>query len=153
MTRQGDSHLISQSGYSLIELLTACSLAGVVMATALPQIPKMMASFALQNAVFEVTSDLRLARERAITTNAHGRVVFSSETYRLRRESPAGSGTYVNDGALRSLPDGIGVSASPSDPIFDSRGLTTQPYTITVQNGYGTTKTITVTGIGRINAE
>jgi hypothetical protein len=71
----------------------------------------------------------------------------------VRRESPAGSGTYVDDGAPRSLPSGVAVSASPGDPIFDSRGLTAQPYTLIVQNGYETSKTITVTGIGRINVD
>ena len=144
---------MSHAGYTLIEVLVACSLAGAIMAAGLPRVPPMMASFALQNATAAITNDLRLARERAITTNAHGRITFSSGKYQPRRESPAGSGTYVNDGAPRPLPNGVSVSVAPSDPIFDSRGLAAQPFTITVQNAYATTKTITISAIGRVHVD
>jgi len=144
-------HAGSQAGYSLIEILVACALAGVLMVAAGPSLPRMLGSFALQNATFRVANDLRMARQRAVTTNAKGRVVFTSGQYQVRRESPAGSGTYIDDGAPQALPNGVTVSSSPVNPTFDSRGLTAQPYVITVQDAYATTKTITVTGIGRVN--
>jgi len=119
------------------------------MGTAIPRMPAMLGSFALQNATFEIANDLRLARERAVATNGKGRIVFGSDTYQLRRETPIGSGTYVDDGAVRLLPSNTSVTSAPVNPTFDSRGLLTAPYTITVANGYST-KTITVTVIGRV---
>lgn len=146
-------HACSQAGYSLIEILVACSLAGVLMAAAAPSLPRMLGSYSLQNVTFRVANDLRLTRQRAVTTNAKGRVVFASGQYQVRRESPPGSGTYVDDGARQSLPNGVTVSSSPVNPTFNSRGLAAQPYVITVQDAYATTKTITVTGIGRVNVD
>ena len=142
-------HACSQRGYSLIEVLVGCALAGVVMTAAVPTIPPMLASFQLQNATFEIANDLRLARERAVTTNGKGRIVFGTTNYQLRRESPVGSGTYVNDGASHSLPSNTTATSNPANPTFDSRGLTSAGYTITVANAYST-KTITVSAIGRV---
>jgi Tfp pilus assembly protein FimT len=117
------------------------------MGTAIPRMPAMLGSFALQNTTFEIANDLRLARERAVATNGKGRIVFASDTYQLRRETSPGN--YVDDGAVRSLPSNTSVTSAPVDPTFDSRGLVAAPYTITVANGYST-KTITVTAIGRV---
>jgi prepilin-type N-terminal cleavage/methylation domain-containing protein len=137
------------AGYSLIEVLVACAIAGVLMGAAIPRMPATLGTFALQNTTFEIANHLRLARERAVATNGKGRIVFGSTSYQLRRENPVGSGTYVTDGAVYELPSNTSVTSSPVDPTFDSRGLVTAPYTITVANGFST-KTITVTAIGRV---
>jgi prepilin-type N-terminal cleavage/methylation domain-containing protein len=146
-------HRDPQAGFSLIEVLVAIALMTVVFAAAFPSISTMRGSFELQNATFQVANDLRLARQRAIATNGKGRIVFSSDTYQLRRESPVGSGTYVNDGAVFPLPVGVTASSNPANPTFDSRGLVVQPYTITLTNTAGTEKAITVTAIGRISVD
>jgi Tfp pilus assembly protein FimT len=123
------------------------------MGAAAPRLPAMLTSFSLRNTTFQIANDLRLTRERAITTNGKGRIVFATNgNYQIRRESPPGSGTFVDDGAVRSVPDGTTVTPNPLDPTFDSRGLVTAPYTITVAHG-STTKTITVTAIGRIQVD
>jgi len=119
------------------------------MGTAIPRMPVLLGTFAIQNTTFEIANDLRLARQRAVATNGKGRIVFGSDTYQLRRETPIGSGTYVDDGAVRPLPSNTSVTSAPANPTFDSRGLVAAPYTITVANGYST-KTITVTVIGRV---
>ena len=139
-----------QAGYSLIEVLVACAIAGAIAGAAAPRLPTMMASFALQNATFQIANDLRLARQRAIATNGKGRIVFGADNYQRRREDPVGSGTFVDDGAVEEMPTGITVTSTPANPTFDSRGLVVAPYTITVGNNYTTTKTITVTAIGRV---
>jgi prepilin-type N-terminal cleavage/methylation domain-containing protein len=142
-----------QAGFSLMEVLVAVALVTIVFAAAGPSISAMRGSFELQNATFQIANDLRLARERAIATNGKGRIVFSSDSYLLRRESPVGSGTYVDDGAPFSLPVGVTASSNPANPTFDSRGLTAQPYTITLTNTAANQKTITVTAIGRISVD
>jgi prepilin-type N-terminal cleavage/methylation domain-containing protein len=100
----------TQRGYTLIEVLVACSLASAVVLAAAPSLPAMRSSFSLQN-------------------------------------------TYVDDGAPQSMPAGVTIESDPVDPTFDSRGLMTQPYTITLTNSQSTTKTIDLTIIGRINVD
>lgn len=139
----------THQGYSLMEVLVACAIAGAVMGAAAPRLPTMLASFALQNTTFQIANDLRLARERAIATNGKGRIVFGAGNYQIRRESPVGSGTYVEDGGVRTVPAGTTVTPNPLNPTFDSRGLVAAPYTITIANA-STIKTITVTAIGRV---
>jgi Tfp pilus assembly protein FimT len=136
-----------------MEVLVACALVSLVLAAAGPSISAMRNSFELQNATFQVANDLRLARERAIATNGKGRMVFAVTEYQLKRESPVGSGTYVNDGAVFELPTGVTAASNPANPTFDSRGLTAQAYTITLTNSAGTAKTISVTVIGRISVD
>ena len=142
----------AQAGYSVLEMLVTVALAGIVTGAAASSFPPMLATFSRQNATAQIASDLRLARERAVTTNGKARVVFSASSYTLRRENPAGSGVYVDDGSLQPLPAGITVSSNPVNPTFDSRGLTTQSYVITLTDRYDNSQTITVTGIGRVNA-
>ena len=142
-----------EAGFTLIEVLTACALMTVVFAAALPRISAMRASFDVQSTTFQIANDLRLARERAITTNGKGRVAFSSSNYQVRRESPVGSGTYVNDGGSVPLPTGVTASSNPTNPTFDSRGIPASAYTITVTKAGATAKTITVNVIGRINVD
>ncbi len=136
-----------------MEVLVACGIAGAVMGAAAPRLPSMLSSFSLRNSTFQIANDLRLARQRAIATNGRGRIVFANNgNYQIRRESPPGSGTFVDDGGVRSVPAGTTVTPNPVDPTFDSRGLVTAPYTITIANG-STTKTITVTAIGRVQVD
>jgi prepilin-type N-terminal cleavage/methylation domain-containing protein len=140
-----------QAGFTLMEVLVGCALLTIVFAAALPSIASMRSSFDVQNTTFQIANDLRLARERAITINGKGRVTFSSSNYQMKRESPVGSGTYVNDGASMTFPTGVTASSNPANPTFDSRGIPVATYTITVNKTGATAKTITVTAIGRIN--
>jgi len=134
----------------MLETLISVALAGIVTGASASSLPPMLAAFSRQNAIAQVAGDLRLARERAVTSNGKARVVFSADSYTLQRENPAGSAVYIDDGAPQPLPVGITVSANPVDPTFDSRGLTTQNYAITLTDRYDRSQTITVTGIGRV---
>jgi prepilin-type N-terminal cleavage/methylation domain-containing protein len=140
-----------QAGFSFVELMVTLAIGGILAAVAAPRIPVMLASFDVAEATRQVALDLRLARGRAITSNGHARLEFDGHTYTPKRESPLGSGTYVDDGALQKLASTVTVTADPGAPTFDSRGLTTQAYTVTLTSSYGTAKTITVTMIGRVN--
>jgi Tfp pilus assembly protein FimT len=140
-----------QAGFTIVETLVVAGLAGIVAMIGVPRIPRMVAVYDTANTASQIALDLRLARERALTTNARARLNIGSTAYTPQRESPSGSGTYISDGAVQNLPNGITVTTNPSTPIFDARGLTAQAYTVTVTNAYGDTKTITVTVIGRIN--
>jgi prepilin-type N-terminal cleavage/methylation domain-containing protein len=141
----------SSAGFTLFEVLITVVLAGVITAAAATRMPVMLSSFALQNATFAVAQELRVARQRAVTMGARARVTIASDQYIRRRESPPASNTYVDDGAVETMPNGVTLSVNPSDPIFDRRGLTAQPYTVTLTDAYSNTKTVTVNGIGRVD--
>jgi len=152
--RTADSNVAirRQAGFSFVELAVTLAITGILAAVAAPRIPVMLASYDVAEAARQVALDLRLARGRAITSNGHARLQFDGHTYTPQRKSTPGSGTYVSDGALQNLASSVTVTTDPSAPTFDSRGLTTQTYTVTLTSSYGPTKTITVTTIGRINA-
>jgi prepilin-type N-terminal cleavage/methylation domain-containing protein len=139
-------------GFTLVEVLVAVIVAGVIVAAGAPAIPRLLSSFSLRNTTFAVAQELRLARQRAVTARTNARITFSSSSYLRQRESPAGSNTYITDGATVSLPSGITVTSDPVNPTFDRRGLIAQPYTITVTDGTYT-KTLTVAGIGRVDVQ
>ncbi len=140
-----------RAGFSIIELMATMAIGAIVMAVAAPRIPVMLATYDVSEAARQIALDLRLARGRAIATNSHARLQFDVQSYLPQRESPANSNAYVTDGGLQRVATTVTIATNPGNPIFDSRGLTTQAYTITLSNGYGTTKTITVTTIGRVN--
>ena len=143
---------VSQAGYTFIEMAVTLSIVGVVSATGMTRVPRLLSSYNVSGSATQVVNDLRLARMRAVTQNARARLRFTgASTYVRERESPAGSNAYVTDGPPNTLPTGVSVSVTPGTPTYDSRGLATQQYTLTVTNSYGTTRTVTVTGIGRVN--
>ena len=138
-----------QAGFSFVELMVTLAIGGILAAVAAPRIPVMLASYQVAEATRQVALDLRLSRGRAITSNGHARLEFDGHTYTPKLESAPG--TYVSDGALQKLASTVTVTTDPGPPTFDSRGLTTQAYTVTLTSSYGTAKTITVTMIGRVN--
>jgi hypothetical protein len=133
-------------------VLVAVVVLGVVVAAGAPSIPRMLSTFSVRNASFAVAQELRLARQRAVTARTNARLSFSSTSYLRQRENPAGSNTYISDGATVNLPSGITVTSNPVNPTFDRRGLVAQSYTITVTDGTYT-KTVTVAGIGRVDVQ
>ena len=141
----------SDAGFSFVEMAVTLAIVGVVSAMGATGLPRLLGSYNLSGTATQITNDLRLVRMRAVTQNARARLRFTGSTYVPERESPAGSNSYVTDGATRSVPGGVSVSATPGTPTFDSRGLATQQYTLTVSDTYGKTRTITVTSIGRVN--
>ena len=137
-----------EAGYSFIEVTVVLALVGVVWAAAVPQIPAMLVSHDFTNTVEQLANDLRLARVRAITQNGKERIRLCSSSYVLQRESPPGS--FVDDGAPTAVPPTVTIGSAAGDPTFNSGGLVAVPYTITVTSTHGTTKTVTVSGIGRV---
>lgn len=140
-----------ERGYSLIEVAVVLALVGIVTATGLPRLPRMLAAYDLSNGAQQLANDLRLARMRAVTSGDKARIQFGTGNYVPERESEPGSGAFPPDGATQMLPSSVTVASAPADPTFDSRGFAVQPYTITLTSKYGETKTITVTSIGRVN--
>lgn len=138
------------AGSTFIEMAVALAFVGVVGAAGAPRIQTMLASYDLSNTTQRVVGDIRLARMRAVATNAQARLQFRDGAYVIQRESPPGSGSYVDDAAPQPLPATVQVSAAPMVPTFNSRGLAQLPATITLTAADGATRRISVNGIGRV---
>jgi prepilin-type N-terminal cleavage/methylation domain-containing protein len=141
----------SEAGYTFIELAVTLAMVGIVSAMGMTRIPGLIASYNVSGTTSQIANEIRLTRMRAVTQNARARLRFNGNTYVRERESPAGSNTYVTDGETATLPNGLSVTLANGNPMFDSRGLPVQQYSLTLSGTYATTRTITVTTIGRVN--
>jgi type II secretory pathway pseudopilin PulG len=132
---------------TLLEVLVTMALFTVLYAIAVPNLQAMRAPYALESATYQVASHLNLARQRAIARNARYRVVFSPAGYHLEREvSP---NTYATDSATFAPPHEVVIgTASPANPVFNSRGKLAANVSIPISvQGVGT-KTVTTNVLG-----
>jgi len=92
-------------GFTLIELIVAVAIMGVVAVMAVPSFQNMMASSQIRTAAEEVSNELQLARARAIATNV--------------------SQTYTVPAAIAAGAPGVLISNSGTDVTFNSWGRST----------------------------
>ena len=132
---------------TLLEVLVAMALFTVLYAIAVPNLQAMRAPYALESATYQVASHLNMARQRSIARNSRHRVVFSSSGYHIEREVSAN--TYVTDSAVFAPPHEVVIgTASPANPVFNSRGMLAAAVSVTVSmTGVGT-KTVTTNVLG-----
>jgi Tfp pilus assembly protein FimT len=128
------------------------SMVGIVSAMGMTRIPGLVGAYRVSGTTSEIANEIRLTRMRAVTQNARARLRFNGNTYVRERENPAGSNAYVTDGPTHTLPNGVNVTLANGNPTFDSRGLPAQQYSLSLSGTYATTRTLTVTTIGRVNA-
>lgn len=133
------------SGFTVLELLVSLSIAGVLTAIAVPGFLSWLPTLRLSSAARQLTTDLQVARMRAITQNSSNTVSFN-----------ATDGTYsfslgVESRNLNDLYPGTSIiSVSPSNPVFYPRGTANAGITITLSNG-GAQKVVCVKTVGRVN--
>jgi len=65
------------TGFTLPELLLTVGLVGIVSAAALPTLAGTVQSYRVRTAAWQVAGDLRLARQKAVSSNHRHRVCFS----------------------------------------------------------------------------
>ena len=111
-------------GYSLAELLTVVSIIGVMSLVSVPAFMKFYWSNKMKTSLRQVTTELRNARQRAITQNHPTMVSYDIGTD--KRQFRSYNGAVANDGtvtwsevvpARRDLDD-IVYFARPTDCIF-----------------------------------
>jgi prepilin-type N-terminal cleavage/methylation domain-containing protein len=143
---QSAQRLRNRAGYTLIELLVAASIFGVLAAAGLPHIDTRRQD--LNTAVTQVVGDFRWARTRAITTGVHYAVSWTSTTsYQIQRYKQDGTGAWVFDSVARtiSLPAGVSVTGTlPATPQeFNTRGLVVSSAVVVYQTLKDTSSTAT----------
>jgi prepilin-type N-terminal cleavage/methylation domain-containing protein len=125
MTRNSAEHLGNQRGYSLVELLVAVAIFGVLAAMGLPHIDTKRQD--IQTTTKQIIADYRWARNRAITSGVHfGLEWTSTNSYEIQKMRQAADGTWSKDLTVKrvTLPTHINTAWFwPSLQEFNTRGM------------------------------
>lgn len=91
----------SATGFTLPELLIVAALIGIVSAASLPTLADTIQGYRLRTTAWQIAGDLRLARQKAVSTNRRHRICFSNcggpvpgDGYLFQRE--VGSGWLID---------------------------------------------------------
>ena len=145
--------LTQAAAFSLLGLLFTLTLAGIMIAMAVPGYLKVMPRQRLHGAVRQLTGDLMWARMKAIQRNNRYRVFFLNDhEYRILDDADNDGGvdpgewTVTRD--LRADHHDVVISAN-NNPIFSPRGTASSLATITLANAAGTRR-VSISIAGRV---
>ena len=130
----------SSAGFTLIEMLAAIVVAGILVAIAVPRFYSLLPTIRVSSAARQVATDLQLARMRAISQHTLYTVTFTS---------PKNYNFGADSRDLDQLYPGTTAAVAPANPSFNPVGTATADTTITLSNG-SVTKQVQVTAIGRV---
>ena len=137
------------AGYTLVELLIAIAIMGLLFGIGLPRLSRLRAPYAMAGATRQIAADIIAARQRAISRNTSYRVNFNAaaKTYQLERLVGL---AWTADGAVQRLPNGVSIGTiTPGNPVFDSRGLLAADVTIPLTMTGATSRTVVVNVLGK----
>jgi type IV fimbrial biogenesis protein FimT len=149
----------NKSGFTLTELIVACSLFGIMTAIAVPRFVASQPSFRLNGATRQVFAQLMRTRGLAVEQNNNYVVSLSNNHTVLILDDnnnsgtlDAGEGTTTVDIQLDYPDVTISKGSGHPDPTFLPRGTTQGNTTLTVTNSAGSrTISVNVTGVVKIN--
>jgi prepilin-type N-terminal cleavage/methylation domain-containing protein len=147
---------MTRHGVTLLELLIALALLGVLGAVALPSAQRPLERWRIGAAARQVVMDLKVARARAIVGGAAHRLHFAvpGTSYQLERQRPGGA--YAAIGPATVLPDGVRVvdCTAAGDGIgFRPRGHAITFGTLTLRNDSGDERQVVVDIAGRMRVQ
>jgi type II secretory pathway pseudopilin PulG len=137
--------LLNQEGFTLIRMLVAIGIAGVLLGTASPNIASVTRIYAVRSAARQVYSELQNARMAAVMAN-------QSYTFTIN----GGGTTYTvtpSPGSATAL-EATGITMSAANPItFASNGTASATATVTVSNSFGDSVQVAVGSAGRVRIQ
>ena len=140
---------VDARGFSLIELAIVVLVMGMVIAMAVPAMTGFRSSHAVRTAAENIAGQLRLARERAISTGVTQTVRFQANTY--------GGDYHVVDGTTigtaSKLPRGVQYlwSVGTQDTFrLTKDGRSQESGTVIVQDGRGVRDSVSVQQSGMV---
>ncbi|HXG51459.1 MAG TPA: GspH/FimT family pseudopilin [candidate division Zixibacteria bacterium] len=130
------------SGFSLVELLFALIIAGILAAIALPGWTRLLPSYHLDSSVRQVQSELHSIKMRAAAENATFQLSYGTgaSDYTIRSGSSAL--------ATRPLPPGIVITKAGA-VLFYPRG-TASANRVRLRNAEGMCRQVVVSATGRV---
>lgn len=123
MTSERSQRMRNQRGYTLVELLTAVAIFGVLAAAGLPHVDNRRMD--LETATRQIVADYRWARSRAITGGVHFDVNWTdARNYKIERLKLSGT-SWILDKVVKTgtLPSYISRSGTPAIVEFNTRGM------------------------------
>lgn len=127
---------MGRGGFSLISVLVALAIIGIVYAITAPRLSSLLPKARLEGAARNLASEIQRARFRAIAEGVAYRVSFDAgaRTFRVCRESTAGTGVFDACDAAKPIDDAGSIQVAVTSPTtrFNSRGATEQTTVVTL---------------------
>ena len=139
-----------QDGFTLVEILVALTIIGILSAIAVPNWNTLLPTHALNGASRQVQSELHKLKSRAVAENARFHLVFSTSSYSIEKYS---GGSWTATGENKPLPEGITLASTSDTTLgFTSTGTSTDSTDKTVKlcNIKGAGKNVILSDIGRV---
>lgn len=145
----------STKGFSLVELLVALTILGILVAISVPGILGQMPRYRLNGATRQIMTDLMWARMQAVSQNNQFRVFFlDNHRYTILDDDDSDgnidAGEWIQTKDIQTDYVDVTISAS-ANPTFYPRG-TISPTTITLTNPSGERK-VKVSIAGRVKID
>jgi type II secretion system protein H len=145
------------NGFSMIELLVAITIGGVLLSIAWVRMSTLVPIYRLEGAARNLAAELQKARARAIAEGKCYQILIdtSAKTYQLRSKASCTTGTFASvstDGA-RQIDDAnsLTVAFSTGDsPVFNSRGAVETTAVMTLTNAASAVRTVGVEPSGHV---
>ncbi|MBI5428327.1 MAG: prepilin-type N-terminal cleavage/methylation domain-containing protein [Nitrospinae bacterium] len=145
----------SEAGFTMMELLIVIAIGTIMLAATLPMISSWTEKNRLLGASRKIVNDLQYCRQNAISDNKYYKLEFTASqpiTYDIKKSDDMATWETVYSNVSLSESSQFQSFAASGNPIFNYKGMTTAGVTITIVNGNGDAKTVTVTLAGKVSS-
>ncbi|MBH0179512.1 MAG: prepilin-type N-terminal cleavage/methylation domain-containing protein [Nitrospira sp.] len=143
---------MKQEGHTFMELMVVLTVSGIISALAIPNLLTLNSSVQIRSVTEEIASELRLARQLAITHRDRVRITFDLEQQALVAQVVNGSEATPHH-VYHYADKGVAIEEPSTGPeiLFHPSGRSATATTIHLRNKEGQTQTVTVGITGRVS--
>jgi len=144
---------MNKKGITLLELIIVMVIIAIGAVLTAPNIGGWLPYYRLRSATRDLVSTMRVAQMKAISNNLRYQISFDigNKSYILQYQNTGG--TWVNDGAVQTLPIGVQFNTTFGNIANFFPDSTSTNGNVILNNTKGTTKTIQLLGTtGRIKS-